>query len=623
MIFHDTTFGMDFIILPRFNAAAIPSRPHHSLSMLRLSQSLPCLSAVLLANSATAQTADWDGGTGADTLWSTAANWLPDTAPAPGSILRFGTAAATLTATTNDTGGTFDSIEFTGTNGGFTITSATPGANALQLANGIRATHGGSPVSINSPLQLPGNQTLSLTGSGSLSIASPIALSAGDLTLHTASATGTPDLTLTGPISGNGGLRKTGSGLAILGGTPASTYTGTTIVNAGELRLTGNVLPANAITIGNGTTAAKLTTTTAEAIPDTADIQINDKGTLQLGGDETLRSLTFEQGLQNALNLASHTLRLHGDLTLRLHGDLTLRDSLRLETGKLEFSSGSHTIHLPFTGNGIDYLPDFGTTGDIIQTGYGSMTFNGTVKVNTYTIQGGSVLVFGDASECGPFILGLNGQITATGPINTIDASAGGLVQPLVPNPMRINTLRLGANAVYAPYSHVEVNTLFELSNATLSLNTFGSQMPGATILLVDNKTASPVTGRFRNTGGTVLQEGTMLGPYRITYSGGDGNDILLIVPGQLQPPVTFTLSMIPMGGGSGNPDGSSTYINWTFNKAAIGRQVELQASDDLGIADPWETLRSMEPSGSGWGTFTLTDTNPTGTRRFYRLLIR
>lgn len=124
--------------------------------MLRHPQSftgLSALTAILLSSGAHAQTADWDGGT--DLLWSTATNWLADAVPAPGSILRFGTAAATLTATTNDTGGTFDSIEFTGTTGGFSITSATPGANALQLANGIRATHGGSPVSIASPLQHP------------------------------------------------------------------------------------------------------------------------------------------------------------------------------------------------------------------------------------------------------------------------------------------------------------------------------------------------------------------------------------------------------------------------------------------------------------------------------------
>lgn len=580
-----------------------------------LHQSRFLFSAALLITGAHAQTSDWDGGTGANTLWSTGTNWLADTAPAPGSILRFGTAAATGTATTNDTGGTFDSLEFTGTTGGFTITSATPGGNILQLANGIRATHGGSPATIASPLQLPGDQTLSLAGTGSLLIQSPIVLDTGNLTLHSAAATGTPDITLTGPISGDGGLRKTGGGLAILGGTTASTYTGTTLVNAGELRLTANVLPATAIEIG-GTAAAKLTTTAADAIPDTADLLLKSQGRLELGGNETFRSLTIQQGF-GALNIANHT--------LRLNGDLTLADSVRLnDAGKLEFGPGSHTIHLPYSVNGISMIAAFETPGDIIQTGYGSMSFNGTVKANSYTIQGGSVYVAGDASECGPFILtGANAGITGTGFINTIDASAGGLVQPVVPEPMRVGTLKLGANAVYAPYSHIEVNTLFELSNATLSINISGSHLPGAIIRLVDNKTASPVTGRFRNTGGTVLEEGDMLGSYRITYSGGDGNDIFLIVPGQLQAPVTTALSMIPMAGGSGTPGGSQTYLQWNFNKAAIGRQIELQASDDLGIADPWETIRSTTPSSTGYGGFTLTDTNPTGTRRFYRLLIR
>jgi hypothetical protein len=77
------------------------------------------------------------------------------------------------------------------------------------------------------------------------------------------------------------------------------------------------------------------------------------------------------------------------------------------------------------------------------------------------------------------------------------------------------------------------------LGGATLSLSL--TRPPGAaySCVLVDNRAAGPVSGTFAG-----LPEGTIFGPphgrFRITYVGGDGNDIWLT---RVEVPPTFTLS--------------------------------------------------------------------------------
>jgi len=176
------------------------------------------LAAVALATSAltgSAATVTWNGN-GANSSWSSGANWVGGTAPAgtgAGDTLIFGSGtkrSATIN-TVND----------------FRI-SATSGA-ALRFTSAVNYSLSGSSV------VLAGN--VSQTAASSVTIANDIKMSGGR-TFALSNATGT--INASGVISetgGSTGLTKTGAGTLILGGN--NTYTGDTLLGGGTTIING------------------------------------------------------------------------------------------------------------------------------------------------------------------------------------------------------------------------------------------------------------------------------------------------------------------------------------------------------------------------------------------------
>jgi fibronectin-binding autotransporter adhesin len=172
--------------------------------------------------SATATDFTWNGSTDGD--WATNANWTPNN------------------GTASDPNGSNNVAGFSG-----------PGANQPILANNRQvnqlnfAAGGGVTLTGASTLTLSGTTpTISVT-SGTHSINCPIALAA-NTTIQVAAGC---QLTIDSVISGAFTLTKTGTGTLILGG--ANTYTGTTTISAGTVRLTdGDALGGTT----NGTTVA-------------------------------------------------------------------------------------------------------------------------------------------------------------------------------------------------------------------------------------------------------------------------------------------------------------------------------------------------------------------------------
>ena len=162
-------------------------------------------------------------GAGANNNWTTAANW-GGTAPVAGDDLVFPAGAARLSNTNNYANGTaFNSITLSGT--GYALAG-----NRIALgATGLASSAVGSANTLSLQLSFAATSTVTVT-----------------------SATST--VTLSGLISGAGGLTKAGAGTLAL--SVANSYTGATAVNGGTLRLgiANGVGASSALSVASGAT---------------------------------------------------------------------------------------------------------------------------------------------------------------------------------------------------------------------------------------------------------------------------------------------------------------------------------------------------------------------------------
>lgn len=146
----------------------------------------------------------WDGE-GDDALWSTAANWVGDTAPTRPASLIF--AGSTRLIPTNDlTDATVTNLAFAAGSGAFTL-----GGNAITLGGNISVGAGGSVTN---------NQTLDIP----LVLAQNAVLASAPVGNSSASIKGV--LILNGPISGPFGLTTSGKNYVQFNGT--NSYSGDT-----------------------------------------------------------------------------------------------------------------------------------------------------------------------------------------------------------------------------------------------------------------------------------------------------------------------------------------------------------------------------------------------------------
>jgi len=185
-------------------------------------------------------------------------------------------------------------------------------------------------------------------------------------------------LTLIGPISGPGGVTKTGPGTLTYSGNNGNTYTGPTIVNNGLLQL-GNAeagIPYGSLTITNAT------------VRDLNDYGLNGGQvpiTVQRGGvfdlnghfDEFANSMTLSGG--GTVNLGSGgTLQMLGFPTAitNLSGNGAINGS-----GYLQLNASPCTIYVA-DGTSLDVFPNVAGPTAITKTGAGTLNFR---SANSYT----------------------------------------------------------------------------------------------------------------------------------------------------------------------------------------------------------------------------------------------
>jgi fibronectin-binding autotransporter adhesin len=249
-----------------------------------------------------------------------------------GTITKDGTGTLTLTGDSTYTG----------------ATTVSAGVVNIQHSNALGSTSGGVTVANLAALQLQGgitvgSEALSLTGTGvsndgalrnisgnnswagttTLAGATRINSDAGLLTLAgNVSATnqnltvgGAGNTTINGAIAtGTGTLTKDGAGTLILGG--ANTYSGTTTVSAGTLRLgpSGSINDVSAVTVSSGATLdVNGRTETVASLAGAGSVQLNG-GALTLAGSTTTAYSGTMSGPGTLVRAGTGTLSLDGNL---------------------------------------------------------------------------------------------------------------------------------------------------------------------------------------------------------------------------------------------------------------------------------------------------------------------
>ncbi len=297
----------------------------------------------LSAQSHAATVRTWTGASPTSGNWTTAANWAGG-APLPGDILNFVDAGARKVSNTNNyaAGTTFSVINCFGT--GYRLRG-----NRVTITNSIAVGNPAGAHIIDLDLTLGGNDpVINLT-----SFASAAALTLnGDINLgaHTLLTEGPGDYTITGVISGTGGILKNNSGELSLSGFGANSYTGLTSVQAGILRLNryllnglnpvGTVAIPGDLTVGSFASALigdvvvldrdnQIANSSMVSINATGSLELSDEndtvGELRLrGGTVTTGSgaLAVEGGIYASLpSSVSKDSLIAGKLTLGARGD--------------------------------------------------------------------------------------------------------------------------------------------------------------------------------------------------------------------------------------------------------------------------------------------------------------
>jgi autotransporter-associated beta strand protein len=213
--------------------------------------------------------------------------------------------------------------------------------------------------------------------------------------------------------------------------------------------------------------------------------------------------------------------------TTTLTGDLTYQGRTTVKAGTLALTGGtlaaSTAVDLPAAGTTLDLTGDqtlnnlSGAEGSTVKAG-GAVTVHAT----TATTFGGSMTA-GSVTKTGGETFTLTGsvqarQLTVEGP-GTLRAS--GTVEGAVDNAGTVAATGLTVRGAYTqrPGARLTGNRM----NVTGAVTLAGELEPDGPGVIIDNRGTAAVNGTFDG-----LPEGAAVGAFRLTYRGGDGNDVVL-----------------------------------------------------------------------------------------------
>jgi len=521
----------------------------------------------LLIPAAHAATRTWDGG-GSNGFWSTPANWVSDVAPVAGDDLLFSYTDKWLSNTNDFPPGTsFSGIRFDW--GGYVLRGS-----EVTLTGGIILSNSFAGENrIEFSIVLSGSQTfftdlLASLRLGTASSGTVIDTTGGNLTFagntHSVSA----------QIVGSGGITKTGGGSLFL--FSSNSFTGPVEVQQGTVRISN----ASAL----GTTAAGTT--------------ILQNGQLQM-----TTGLTVAEPLKLSGTLAASNFQGSG------------------------FATNSGPIELIGTNASMNVESSVGLSINSIVTGSNGFTKLGGYTLilssnNTYqgatVVRNGNLLVNGSQRQSAILIpehgrlggAGTVGDITIDNSISTLSPGDifGGVTGILTCSNVTIiqsAEFRVELNGAIPGVGYDQLNVFgtVNLISCRFRVLLGFPATAGTKFVIIANDGSDAVQGMFQNLpdGAVFTASGAL---FQISYTGGDGNDVVLT---RLDSPQRLTsITSTP---------GSMMQIQGAGLSNVI---YSIQAAANLGASIQWSNVGTA--TGDLSGTFWFTDTNaPFFPQRFYR----
>ncbi len=461
--------------------------------------------------------ATWDGrpdagGAATGNTWTAATNWVGDVAPQPGDDLVFPAGALQFTSVNDFPAGTaFGSIRLTAPN--YVITG-----NAVTLAAGVTADIPAGTSSDVAPrlgldVTLAAPQTFAAVRDLGLSVTGAIDLNGHALTVSAAVVSGFfgPDssfaVTLAGPVRGAGGLVKDGPGSLVLSG--ANTYTGPTDLRAGRLAAQSSTA-LGAAGAGNDTTVGR-------------DAVLSAGG--GAGGLLNIpEAITFAgQSAQDGAQLESAGATFSGPLTLagpsRFVGPFTI-------TAGVGEAGGPQSLTL--YNAGVFAAGSVNTRAGLTTIEAGGARFEGNGPSGPVLVHDGAISGTG---IIGPVTVGSSGVIAPGTPDGVGTLTTGDLILPDIGRSgLQITHLLADGRS-----DRVSVRGTVRLAGR---LFVAGDTAPpaGTRYRIIDNDGTDPVVGAFLGAPEGAVA-GTVGGRYlRVTYRGGDGNDVELVADAMAAP---------------------------------------------------------------------------------------